>query len=89
MAGSVPFLAIHPSNDERSHSTQRNAQWYAQVGNTIEAFKEMGEIMAANDGKRDPKLTTKQCERQPAPFALSDKTDVDIVSAGFDVTNIH
>jgi hypothetical protein len=85
----VPFLAIALSTDECSSTPQCNVQRYAQVGNSVEAFKEMGEIIAVNDGKRDPKLTTKQCERQPAPFAFSDKTDVDIVSAGFDVTNIR
>jgi hypothetical protein len=39
-----------------SAATQRNAMFNgtAQVGNTVEAFKEMGEIIAVNDGKRDP-----------------------------------
>jgi hypothetical protein len=72
-------------------NVQANQRYNAvrTAGNNVEWFEKAKKIIAVNDGKRNQGQVVSYCHDQQAPFPFEDKTQVEITSASWDVTNIR
>jgi hypothetical protein len=72
-------------------NVQQNARYNGtkQAGNTVQFFDEMKHIIAVNDGKRESGTLVVNCHDQQAPFDFNEKTDINITSPNWDITNIR
>jgi hypothetical protein len=70
----------------QSNARAKNA---VQVGNNEKFFDEWKHIISVNDGKRQCGQYVANCHDQQAPFAFSQKTQINITNKTFDITNIR
>jgi hypothetical protein len=70
-------------------STNQRFQGLPQVGNTVERFKRMKEMIEINDGRHQCNNRLNYCIAQQTPFPFRDHTQIALTHKDFDIINLR